>query len=147
MWQASSNGPSPAKPQRRTTERKAFPFHIRRVEAQFKVVTKRANPLEDITTARVILNDLTPTGLGIFLPRPIMVGQEISITLEEPRQIYLRGRIVWCMEIDAGSHVISVNQRYSYRLGIQFMFESATEKEAVKQFVEQVTREQSLSAA
>ncbi len=146
MWQASAPGTGPGKPNRRTTERRAFPFHIKRVEAQIKIVTKKANPLEDISTARVILNDLTPSGLGIFLPHPIMAGQEISITLEDPRQIYLRARVVWCMEIDAGSHVITVQQRYSYRLGIKFLFESAQEQEAVKQFVDEVAREQAMGA-
>jgi hypothetical protein len=67
------------------------------------------------------------------------VGQEVAITLDKPRRIYVRGRIVWCQEYDANSHVLT-QQAYSYRMGVQFVFETHEESTAIQEFCEEINK-------
>ena len=92
-----------------------------------------------VAAARVVLNDLSPRGMGLFCSRSMLVGQEVAVTLDEPRRVYLRGRIIWCQEYDTESHVLS-QQSYSFRVGIKFVFQSAQEEEAVKAFCEELVK-------
>lgn len=139
MWQAPSQRMRAlAVQKKRDRDRMRRPLHIKRVNAEIKLLSLQAEP--QVTIARVILNDLTPKGMGLFCASPLLVGQEVAITLEEPKRIYLRGRIVWCQEYDADSHVLS-QQSYSYRMGIQFIFESPEEQVAIRRFCEQLENE------
>ena len=141
MWQGSSQRVRALQSEkRRQKERLARPIHIKRVRAEIKPRGSSVNQQLPITDGRVILNDISAQGMGLFSTQPQLVGQEVSITLEEPRRIFLRGRIIWCQEHDTETHVISQNA-YSYRVGIKFLFESKEEEELIKQFVAELGRD------
>jgi hypothetical protein len=140
MWQApSQRGRALASVRKREKDRNRKPFHLKRVTAEIKVLSSPASQ-PTITQARVLLNDLNPKGMGLFSATPLMVGQEVAITLEQPQRIYMRGRIIWCQEYDVDSHIMS-SHSFSYRMGIQFIFESAEDEKAVKDFCEQLNRD------
>jgi hypothetical protein len=137
MWQAPNHRTRAAGAKKR--ERARRPIHLKRVLAEMKVVTPpQSAPV--ITEVRVMLNDFSSKGLGIFSIIPVLVGQQVAITLQDPTRIYVRGRVVWCREYDADTHVLS-SKAYSYRMGIQFVFDSPEEEQAVAEFCELIARD------
>jgi hypothetical protein len=112
------------------------PMHIRRTAAQIRILAK-PTAAAPVTEARLILNDISPNGLSLFCASPLAVGTEVAITLEEPVRVYVRGRIVSCLEYDPGHHIVSA-QSFSYRVGILLHFETPTEKAGFKEFVEMI---------
>jgi Tfp pilus assembly protein PilZ len=93
-----------------------------------------------LAESRIILNDLSPFGVGLFCEKAFNVGQEIALTLEHPRRIYVRGKVAWCEDQSPQSHVMS-KKPFGYRIGIQFTFQSAEEQEALREFCDQIARE------
>lgn len=133
MWQApSQRSRALANQKRRERERMRQSFHVRRVRAEIKVSQPMVQSTR--TDARVILNDFTPQGLGLFSEHAVMPGQEVSITLEEPKRFFVRGRVIWCQEYDANSHVLS-QVSFKFRVGIEFVFETPEEQAAVEAYV------------
>lgn len=134
MWQ-SSNRP------KTTTVKKKSPskisYHLRRVTGELK--TPRGMGREStIIIVRVLLNDLTPTGLELFSPSPLMVGDVVALTLEQPSRIFLKGKIGWCAEVDHDSRILSATP-YSFRAGMQFVFENVNEENSVREFCEMIS--------
>ena len=149
MWQAPSQRMRAVSNQKkRERDRSRRPMHIKRVHAEIKLVNPRAAQGEAavLVDARLLLNDLSPKGMGVFSAQAMDAGQEIAITLQDPSRIYLRGKVIHCQEFDANSHVLSAKS-FSYRIGIQFLFETADEQAAVKKFCEQISREHIFKAA
>ncbi|MCM2277219.1 MAG: PilZ domain-containing protein [Oligoflexia bacterium] len=146
MWQAPNQRiRSIQSSKKRQQDRLRRPLHIKRVGAELKVLGQ--GPRQGaVAEARVILNDISHGGMGVFSSVPIVVGQEIAITLQEPRRVYLRGRVVWCQEYDTESPIISKNP-FSYRMGVVFQFRDRQEEQAVKAFCEEIFREHLYSAA
>ena len=117
-------------------------LHIKRVVAELKLGSRTniGASTGGIVSARVILNDFGSTGVGLFAAEPILVGSEVSLTIEHPKRFYCRGRVVWCQEQITEGHVLSKTP-YTYRMGIQFVFESAEEEHAVRMYYEELFRE------
>lgn len=113
-------------------------MHIKRVRAEIKVLASK-DPAAAVTEARVILNDLSAKGMGLFSTAAMMVGQDVAITLDEPRRVYLRGRITWCEEYDAGSHILS-SHPFHFRVGVKFVFQTRDEEESVAAFYDEIVR-------
>jgi len=124
---------------KRERERSRRPLHLKRVYAQIKVETQ-AEPAK-VLDARILLNDITPQGLGLFSMEPILVGQNIAITLDHPSRIYLKGRVVHCQEFAVNSHIMSKDP-FLYRVGIHFQFVSKEEEDAVAKFCEGLSSDQ-----
>jgi Tfp pilus assembly protein PilZ len=136
MWQAPSQR---ARTQAKKREKTRKIFHLKRVQAEVKTVGGLGVP-STVTLARVILNDLTPKGIGLFTSSPMMVGQEIALTIEDPKRFYVRGRIVWCQEVANVNKVLSEHP-FSYRIGIEFVVGSPEERQAIKTYCEELSRD------
>jgi len=138
MWQApNSRAHSIAAARKRARDRVKNSVHIKRVHADVKVAQVNGANIGDV---RIILNDFTPKGVGIFAGKALPVGQTVSITLQLSRQIYVRGTVIDCHEQSNHSHVIS-DQRYSYRIMIKFVFETEEEREQLTSFCDSIQRE------
>jgi hypothetical protein len=139
MWQSPSSRTRAAQAMRKK-ERDRLKPHLRlqKVRAEVKVLGKAVEP--QFADCQVVLNDFNPLGVALFSSSPLMVGDEVALTLEEPKQFYIKGRIVSCQEYDATSKVISQNT-FSYRIGIQFKFETEEEKAEVKAYCDQIAQE------
>jgi hypothetical protein len=90
-------------------------------------------------SVRILLNDLSTKGVGLFSPLFLAPGQLIVLTITDPLQITLQARVIWCQEHSVNSHVIS-SQSFSYRLGVEFTLETLEEQQSIKAFCEEVTK-------
>lgn len=120
----------------RQYQRNRLPVHFKRARAEVKLSGLGADPTK-IIEARVLLNDITPKGIGLFTTSPMLPSQEISITVDQPKRLYVRGRIVWCMEHNANTHILS-ETKYAYRVGIQFIFDTEEERQALAKYVQEL---------
>jgi hypothetical protein len=123
--------------QKRAHKRK--PLHIQRVNAE---ITYQAAPdaPQVQQPIRILLNDLTPKGLGLFGVTLLPVNQEITIQLIQPRVMKLRARIAWSQRYDNDTHVLS-NQSFSFRSGVSFLFANAEDEKAVLELYQQIGAE------
>ncbi|MEK6705622.1 MAG: hypothetical protein AABZ06_07525 [Bdellovibrionota bacterium] len=137
MWQSPNQKIRRlAEAKKREREKLKNSFHIRRVKTELKFVSGTYNPTT-VMDVNLLLNDLTPEGVSLFSPHSILVGQEIAITLEEPKRTYIRGKIVSCHEIETEGHIMS-EKAYLYRISVKFIFNSTDEEQAVRSFYEEL---------
>jgi Tfp pilus assembly protein PilZ len=133
MWQSPNQRVrAAANARKRERERLKMPFHIKRVVASVGVqVVGQAEPLK--VEVRVILNDFTQKGMGLFSAHRFSSGEDVTIELETPNKIQLKGKIAWCQEYEARGKILTEHS-FSYRVGLHFTFASAEEEQAVKTY-------------
>lgn len=139
MWQAPNQrvrAASNAKKREREKNRK--PIHLKRINAQLELNSTPQEGAEKVSV-RILLNDLSTKGVGLFSPHFLAPGQMIILTITDPLQITLHARVIWCQEHSANSHVIT-NHSYSYRLGIEFTLETLEEQQSIKAFCDEVAK-------
>jgi len=142
MWQSPY---AKKKPTATAKRRGGLKLTLRRVTAEIKLLKSnrlssglQSGDQEEIILGKVILNDFKSRGISIYTSEAIVVGQEVSITIEEPTQFFCKGQVIWSQLEDA--RVISENP-LKYRMGIEFHFESESEENAVRDYCEQLNRE------
>lgn len=116
--------------QQRQKERKPIPFQ--RVSAQIMIDSSK-----QIADSRVFLNDMSPTGLGCFTNVPIDKGEIVSISIEQPRHFFVKAEVMWCAHYSLSTKVLST-ERFAYRVGVRFLFDSDEDRQAVKAFCEEL---------
>lgn len=87
-----------------------------------------------VTVGRIMLSDLAIGGVGIFLPEPIAKDERVTIVIEHPHAIYIKGEIAWCTLYNMNSRVLSA-ESLGYRAYVKFRFDSTEEREALRNFV------------
>src|SRR5690242_20379863 len=142
MWQAPNQRVGAMQSaKKRHQERLKRPIHLKRVRAEVRLLphhetfaqTESKDAVGELKEARVVLNDLSPKGIGIYSLEPMLPGNNIRITLEEPTKIVLEGKIVWCQDQNTGSRVIS-SDSYRDRVGVKFVFANPADEETFKNF-------------
>jgi len=124
----------------RERERARRPFHIKRIVASLSTVSHDTqSPPVPPVPIRVILNDLTIKGVGVFAQSSLVPGIEVIMNISEPMKLEIRSRVIWCQEHDANSHILSQDP-FSYRLGVEFLLSNVEEQQSVKAFWEEVCR-------
>lgn len=131
------SGPKKPNKQLRQAKRKIIPFQ--RVHANIKI--ERTN---ETAESRVFLNDLSPTGVGCFVNVAIDKGELVAMVIEQPKHIYLRGEVIWCSPYTLDTKILTA-ERYDYRVGIKFIFDSPEEADIVKKYVEELYAAKGLS--
>jgi Tfp pilus assembly protein PilZ len=133
MWQSPNQRVrAAANARKRERERLKMPFHIKRVVASVGVqVVGQAEPLK--VEVRVILNDFTQKGMGLFSAHRFSSGEDVTIELETPNKIQLKGKIAWCQEYEVRGKILT-DHSFSYRVGLHFVFASAEEEQSVKAY-------------
>lgn len=116
---------------KREREKQAPRMHLKKVRAEIKPIGDLSN--RNTVEARVILSDLSPRGVAFFSSVPFENGQVIALTLDEPKRFFVKGRITWCQEHDAQSHVLGSNP-FSYRIGLRFLCESEEEGQEIRKY-------------
>lgn len=148
MWQAPNQRMrAQANSSKRGRDRGRQAIHIKRVAITVTLNAPGAEPVK--IDARALLNDLSPTGMGLFSAHKFNADDEVTITFESPSKIELKGRIAWCQEYYVVGKVLKT-QSYSYRAGIQFKFATPEEEKAVQDFCNELLNTHScvsLSAA
>jgi hypothetical protein len=139
MWQTpNAKG---GKGGKRSGGRYRRPMHIRRLDAELRSVTP-GNPVE----ARLVVNDLSMDGIGLFCAQAVAVGLDVTLTIAESTPIHVHGKVVYCQPADTHMHVLSTHS-FNYRVGVQFQFSNEEEKKAFQTYLEQSMHELVPSAA
>lgn len=125
-----------ANAKKRERERARRPIHIKRIIASLDL--GNVAPDAPKTNVRLVLNDLSYKGAGLFSPIALTPGQQIVLAISEPSQLSIKCRVAWCQEYHANSHVLS-QQPHSYRLGLEFLL-APEEESAVKAFCDEVAK-------
>lgn len=141
MWQGSGGAAKSGAPKigarsvrGRSRARHRRELHMKRVAADIKQVSRTGVHEETATPVRVVLNDFSPKGVGLFMPNHVNPGYEILISMNDPKRIDLHGRVVWCQQFNINSQVISSQSSYKYRVGVEFVFSDPSEAKAIEEF-------------
>lgn len=112
-----------------------MPFHIKRVAATLELQKPGTEVLK--VEAQVLLNDFSPTGMGLFTGHHFNTDDEIIVRLESPKKIEVKGRIAWCEEYSMAGKVLKA-QACPFRAGVQFKFATPEEEQAIKDFCDEL---------
>ncbi len=115
---------------KRERDRKLPRMHLKKVRAEIKAVGGFSSGVKEV---QVVLSDISPKGVGFFSSGKLEIGETIALTLDEPKRFYVKGRVAWCQEYDATSHVLSTSPQ-SYRIGLEFFFDSEEEEAEVRSY-------------
>jgi Tfp pilus assembly protein PilZ len=139
MWQSPNQRVrAQANARKRERERLSMPFHIKRVVAAVALPAVGEAPPTSVDV-RLILNDFTPKGMGLFSAHRFSTGDEVTITLESPKKIQIKGSIAWCQEYEVRGKVLTEHS-FSYRVGLHFVFANAEEEQAVKAYCDELLK-------
>jgi len=136
MWQQNQKPKLGVKKTSRTKTNKR-PMHFRRVRATMKILDSDDG---QILEGRVVLNDLRPGGMLIYLAEFIEPGSEIAVTLEEPKGLFLKGRAERVEDFNQSSHIMSDNP-FSFRVHMEIVYEDEDERSRIAEICEQVMTE------
>lgn len=138
MWQSPNQRVRAiAIARKRERDRLLHPIHFRRVEATLTVTATGAETPQSFPV-RVILNDLSPKGMGLFVTQALVAEQDVTIQLKDPREITVSGRVVACQEYHNEGHILTPKS-YPYRMGIRFLFKTAEEEKAFQDFCNELS--------
>lgn len=142
MWQDSGFRGYPNKQPQKKKPKKLLPKHMRRTTAQIKPSVPLGSKIAgggpaDIVLVRIVLNDFSAKGIELFSPKAMRVGQEVSMTMDDPKRFFSRARIVGCQEMRAETHILSA-EKYNYRVRLQFLFDSSEQEESVRLYAEEI---------
>jgi hypothetical protein len=136
MWQSQNQRTQAAQiSKKRQEERLARPMHLQRVRAEIRLVPPEEvhgsvtteSPQGEICDARIMLNDLSVSGIGIYAAESMAPGLAVRITLQEPHMINVEGKVIWCQDELSASRILSARP-FPFRIGIQFTFKTPEEE-------------------
>ncbi len=136
MWQTPNSPGGPPAPGKKRRRSKRI-FHIKRMDALceiFKYGESDNGALTEVvatTKVRLILNDFSPKGVGFFASVSLIPGQDVRLTITEPKKLVLLAKLVWCQEHNLNSHIIS-KELYAFRAGAEFIFKSPEESQQLE---------------
>ncbi len=137
MWQSPGQRSKPNSTPGKRREKLRRVIHIKRINAHIELPHVDGTPAI-ASDVRLVLNDLSTKGVGLYSSSPLNPGQEITLTITEPSIIKIRSKVVWCQEHAANSHILSV-QSFGYRIGLEFLVDKSQEMQLVA-FCEEVFR-------
>jgi hypothetical protein len=94
----------------------------------------------ELIEARVLLNDLSTTGIGIYASKPMNPGSKVIVTLDEPIQIQICGEVVWCQEQPACGPVIT-SEAFNQRIVVKFVFANADDEKKLQDYCEEIQKQ------
>lgn len=138
MWHAPNQRVRAAAiAKKRERDRARRPIHIKRLNAQLEIPSLSGEGSTQ-SQVRLLLNDLSPKGIGLYVTMPLIVGQEIILAVTEPRNMKIRSKVIWCQEYAASSHILS-SHSFSHRAGLEFVLTDEEEID-MKEFCDDVLR-------
>jgi hypothetical protein len=149
MWQAPNQRVGAIQnAKKRQQARLKRPIHLKRVRAQMRLIPNKETHAQATTTnpegqsveARVLLNDLSTSGIGIYASEPMDAGCRVTITLQEPIEVQITGVVVWCQEQPAVGAVIT-SEAFNFRIGVKFVFANAEEEKALQDYCAEIQKQ------
>ena len=94
------------------------------------------------TNVRIILNDFSITGMGFFSTLFLDYGAKVRITIDKPFQVIIHGKVIWCQEFATSNHIISQNEQFHYRIGVEFSSKEPDEISNINKYFQELTKNQ-----
>lgn len=92
----------------------------------------------EIQTCSILLNDLDPRGVAVFVTRPMVIGSCVSFSMPGTSPFHARGLITSCEMIPTTGKVLSPTGSFRYRVRVSFEFESNDEVFAIHEFARDI---------
>jgi hypothetical protein len=99
---------------------------FQRTSASVKLVKSDRN-----VDAIVGFLDVSETGAGVYTPELLHKGSLVELLISEPASMRVRGIVAWSIPVISGIHA----GKFRCRSGIQFVFESESQAESLREFV------------
>ncbi len=149
MWQSPNQAGGPPTGKKRRKSKRLF--HVKRMDVlcEFLGVNSGASDgsLQEAETAkpaqtivRFVLNDLSIKGAGFFSSIQMTSGQEIRLTLPEPKKFVIMAKVVWCQEYNLNSHIISKDP-FLFNVGVEFVIPTSAESESLQSLINELKAE------
>jgi hypothetical protein len=149
MWQSPNQpGGPPAGKKRRKSKRL---FHVKRMDVlcEFLGVSTGASdapsqegettkPVQ--TIVRFVLNDLSIKGAGFFSSIQMTPGQEIRLTLPDPKKVVIIAKVAWCQGYNLNSHIISKDP-FLFSVGVEFVIPTSADAESLQALIDELKAE------
>ena len=116
----------PSDKNKRRRPRVTIPF--KRLPGELQIEHSR-----QVVRCRVLLTDISPSGVGIFIENAVDIGSRVTLVLEQPKHLFLKGEIMWCSLFNLHPHVITA-EHFKYRAGMHFTFDSPTAEREFQEF-------------
>ena len=91
----------------------------------------------DLIEGRVVLNDLTHGGVGCFIDTPIYRGEIVSLVIEQPKHLFVKGKVLGCFPYVQDTKVLH-SEQFRYRAVIKFEFDSPEEQLALQKYCDEL---------
>jgi hypothetical protein len=118
---------------------------LKRTDAEIKILGSYLSgdaPEEEasaILPGRVILNEFSDAGVGVYTTERLRMGQEVALTIDEPRRFYITGRIVFCVEVRSDSKIMQ-QIHFPWRVGVEFIYRSDAERSEVAAYCDELRK-------
>ncbi len=114
-------------------QRENNPFaHLKKASAEL-ILDEGVGRPKTIFQAMLVLNELTPDGIHLFSEAPFGSQQELTLNIPSLRNFFIKGRVVFCSETPVNPGIMSA-RAFQYRLELAFIFQSESEREAVREY-------------
>ena len=124
---------------RKSAKRNRVRIRMQRASCVLRITDGFAS-FSHIVPGRILLNDFTKQGIKIFSQDPLLPGQEVAITIEDPRYFYAHGRVMWSSHLGFDRKVLT-DRPFDYRVGIKFVFNSPSEQKAIADYCDYIWSE------
>lgn len=116
--------------------REAVP-HLMRVPVDIKLARSLSSSLARNSDlhGRLFSEDIGVDVAYICIPKNLQQGQEVALTLEFPRQFFVRAKVRWCKALPRPTGILTRSQQYSYRVRLEFIYDSRSERRSVLEFI------------
>jgi hypothetical protein len=146
MW----NYQKPKKSKKNKSAYSQSSFHLKRVEAQITLVSDNSlsvDQSQNHNSLRVFLNDITPKGLLAFSQVSITANSTVKLALLYNKPFYCKAKVIGCNEYLVDSIVLSEEEKYKYRLILEYIFENDIEKQRIKNFIKSLSQDELIRKA
>lgn len=91
-----------------------------------------------VIPVKIILTDFRPSGVELFSKQDLELHREVSLTIDtQKKKFFAKGSVVARQEIQSDTNLIQ-NDRFKFRIGVRFQFDSKEQEEEAKQFAHDV---------
>ena len=92
-----------------------------------------------ILPARVILNEFSDAGVGVYTTERLRMGQEVALTIDDPRRFYITGKVLYCNDVRSDSKIMQ-QVNFPWRAGVEFIYKSDAERSEVAAYCEELRK-------
>ncbi len=140
MWNNPNEKAKTSEQQRRRErERVRKMIHIKRIMATVEVLNQESDAPKSLKqTVRLMLNDLSLSGAGLFSPIAHVPGSFIKLTIKEPTALEIKAKVIWSQDDPQGGRILA-KDTFHYRIGIEFIVDEQ-EKAQLAKFCDDIAK-------